>query len=75
MNRKPTQTEMILRYIDEYGSITSLDAMRELGVMRLASRISELRKSGYPIESKVEKVKNRYGETCWVKRYQMEENN
>jgi hypothetical protein len=37
--------------------------------MRLASRISDLRRDGYDIVSKTEAVKNRFEETCYVKRY------
>ena len=69
---KPTQNERILEYINEYGSITQLDALKELGVMRLASRISDLKRLGYPIVSKPEAVKNRYEETCYIKRYSLE---
>ena len=72
-NSKPTQNQRILDYIREFGSITQLDALKDLGVMRLASRISDLRKQGYPIVSKVEPVPNRYGETCRIKRYSLEE--
>ena len=67
--RKLTQTEQVLEYIREFGSITQLDALRDLGVMRLASRISDLKKNGYMIESKPEAVLNRYGEKCYIKRY------
>ena len=70
-NSKPTQNQRILNYIEDFGSITQLEALKDLGVMRLASRVSDLRKQGYPIESKVERVQNRYGETCRVKRYSM----
>jgi hypothetical protein len=37
--------------------------------MRLASRISDLRKQGENIGSKMIKVQNRYGESCHVKSY------
>ena len=66
---KMTQTERVLAYIREFGSITQLEALQDLGVMRLASRVSDLRKQGYPIVGTVEPVKNRYGETCHIKRY------
>lgn len=66
---KPTQNERILDYIAEFGSITQLDALRELGVMRLASRISDLRRQGYKIISTTDTVKNRFGEKCYIKRY------
>ena len=67
----PSQNERILDYLDKHGSITQIEAMNKLGVMRLASRISDLRRLGYPIESRVESVKNRYGEKCYIKRYRM----
>lgn len=72
VQHKPTQNERIISYIHEFGSITQMDALQDLGVMRLASRISDLRKLGYPISSKVEVVKNRYGENCYIKRYSLE---
>lgn len=68
---KTKQTDRVLQYIEEFGSITQLDALRDLGVMRLASRISDLRKMGYPIVSETESVKNRYGEKASIKRYSL----
>ncbi len=64
-----TQAERVLKYIRDFGSITQLEAMKDIGVMRLASRISDLRKDGYNIEGKMEAVENRYGEKCYIKRY------
>lgn len=72
-NTKPTQTKRILDYLQEFGSITQLDAIRDLGIMRLASRISELRKQGVPIHAKTETVKNRFGEKTYIKRYSLKE--
>ena len=69
---KATQAQRVLDYIDEFGSITQLEAMTELGVMRLASRISDLKKSGYPIKGEVVAVKNRFDENCYIKRYSLE---
>lgn len=68
---KPTQNQRILDYIEEFGSITQLDALRDLGVMRLASRVSDLKRQGYPITSEIESVKNRYDENCRIKRYSL----
>ena len=70
-HHKPTQNERIIDYINEFGSITQFEALRDLGVMRLASRISDLKRLGYPITSTVEAVKNRFGENCHVKRYSL----
>lgn len=70
-DRKATQADRVLDYILEFGSITQLEALNELGVMRLASRISDLRKQGVFITSKVVVVKNRFGEKCRIKRYSL----
>ena len=67
--QKATQAERVLDYIEQFGSITQLEALQDLGVMRLASRISDLKKLGYPITSDVVAVKNRFGENCYIKRY------
>ena len=69
---KPTQNERILDYIAEKGSITQLEALTELGVMRLASRISDLKRQGYNIKSENVTVKNRFDEKCSIKRYSLE---
>lgn len=68
---KATQAERVLAYMDEFGSITQFQAMQDLGVMRLASRISDLKKLGYPIQSEVVTVKNRFDEDCYIKRYSL----
>ena len=70
---KMTQTEMVLDYIGEFGSITQLDALRDLGVMRLASRMSDLKKLGFTLIKEREAVKNRYGDTCYIARYRIKE--
>ena len=72
-NSKPSQNERVLQYIREYGGITQFSASHELGISRLASRICDLRKRGYPIIGKTVRVKNRWGEECRVKRYSLEE--
>ena len=68
---KTTQERRILDYMSDFGSITQIEALRDLGVMRLASRVSDLKSKGYEIISKREKVKNRYGEDCTINRYYM----
>lgn len=66
---KVSQCERILDYIAENGSITQIDALREFGCMRLASRISDLKRQGIPIKRKMETAKNRYGESVSYARY------
>jgi hypothetical protein len=48
--------------LEDYGSITSLEAMSEYGIMRLASRIADLKGKGYAIVSERVTGKNRYEE-------------
>ena len=71
MANRIKQTELILQYMHKYGSITQLDALRDLGCMRLASRISDLKRQGYPIESKTEAVKTRMQGRTYIKRYSL----
>ena len=59
---KATQTERVLAYMEDNGAITPIEALAELGVMRLASRISDLKRLGVPIAKKMVKRENRYGE-------------
>lgn len=68
---KASQCERILSYIEEKGSITQLDALREFGCMRLASRISDLKKQGVCIKRTMESSKNRDGETVSYARYSL----
>lgn len=67
------QEQRILDYMKEFGSITPLDAMKEFGIMRLASRISDLKKRGYKITREYEKGVNRYGEHTKYARYILKE--
>ena len=71
VDHKPSQNQRIIDYIKEFGSITQFEALRDLGVMRLASRISDLKRLGYPVESEMVTVKNRYGEECRIKNYRL----
>lgn len=66
-----TQNERVLQYMHDYGSITQIEALRDLGVMRLASRISDLKKDGIDIVSETEAVNNRYGEKVNISRYRL----
>lgn len=68
-NKKPKQADRILSYMRSYGSITALQAMRDLGVYRLASRIHELRDNGIGITSDNVLVQNRYGDQSKIARY------
>jgi hypothetical protein len=70
---KTKQIDRILEYMNEHGSITQIEALNALGVMRLASRVADIKKQGYPVVSSTAAVKNRFGETCYIKRYSLAE--
>lgn len=67
-----TQTERIMRHLQEYQTITQAEAMSEYGIYRLASRISDLKKEGVNIKKEMARGKNRYGETTHFARYRLE---
>jgi predicted ArsR family transcriptional regulator len=69
MRKSPTQRKRILQYIDEKGSITALEAVREIGCTQLSARLCELEKEGYIFKKVTEKSKNRYGDPVHYKRY------
>ena len=58
-------------YIRKFGEITQIDALQDLGIMRLASRISELKKNGEQIEVARRTIKNRYQENCEIAVYSL----
>ena len=63
-----TQRSRVLMYMREYGSITSLEAFRDLGITRLSGVIFDLRKD-HAIGSTTESSRNRYGEKTSYSRY------
>lgn len=68
-----TQQERIKRHLAKYGTITAAEAMQEYGIMRLAARIADLKKSGLAIRSQIVTGKNRFGESISFAKYSMEE--
>ena len=70
---KLSQCDIVLRHLQAFGSLTSLEAVNEYGILRLASRINDLKRMGYNITSKTEAGKNRFGETTHYSVYRLEE--
>lgn len=64
-----SQKQMVLDYIREFGSITPIDAFRDLGVTRLATKVFELKKEGHDIDKVIETGKNRFGNRTRYARY------
>lgn len=68
---KVSQKQRILKYMNDFGSITTYDAFKDIGCTKLTTRISELRKEGYLIIGTAETSTNRYGEKVTYNRYRM----
>lgn len=69
------QRERIYDYIVVFGSITPMDAFNDLGITKLATRVSEMREEGVDIIGEWESTKNRYGKTVRYMRYRLGEQN
>lgn len=67
-----TQNELVLSWIKK-SPIGPMEAMRELGIMRLAARIKDLRDEGHQIDMSWNYVMDRNGEERRVARYTLKE--
>lgn len=67
------QCEMIIKYLKDFGSITTFESFIELGVTRLASRIVDLKNQGYKFSEEWVTQKNRYGKVISFKKYILKE--
>ena len=64
--------ERIIKYIEDYGSITTFQAFSDLCCTRLSEYIRQIRLER-PVYDKTIKTKNIYGENVWYKRFYFEE--
>lgn len=63
-----SQNDRILSHLKRR-PMTSLEAIHKYGVTRMSARVHDLRDRGHKISGYFIEVKNRFGETCRVKRY------
>ena len=64
-----TTQSRVMKYLQDFGSITTLQAFVDLGESRLSARIWELKAHGIKIDSEMIEVENRFHEKRHVKRY------
>lgn len=64
-----TQERMILEYIFENGSITTLQAIKDLGILQSPARIWGLKRRGVNIKTRRKEVEDRYGKTKHIVEY------
>lgn len=60
--------ERVLKYMQDFGSISTFQAFTDLGTTRLSAYIYLLRKD-YQIDDEWISTKNRYGESVKYKKY------
>lgn len=66
---KETHKTRCLKYLQDHKSITSLQAIQDLGNTRLAQTILTLKRDGHSIHTETIEVSNRWGGTAHVAKY------
>lgn len=66
-----SQKDLILKYIQDFGSITAYESFIELGITQLATRIYELKEKGYEFKTSWIYKKNRYGNPIKFCKYEL----
>lgn len=74
-NTRPSQANRLLDYLKEFGSVTTWEAFKELGITRLSARIFEIKERGYLIKTELVNDKNRFGESIHYNKYSLIEEN
>ena len=69
--RVETHYTRLLKYLKTHKTITSLQAIRDLGNTRISATIFNLRKDGYDISSTDIPVPNRWGTKTMVAQYEL----
>jgi hypothetical protein len=68
-----TQVDMVLKHMQDFGSITTWKAIQEYGCTRLSGKIYLLKKKGYKISKDTISFTNRYGTKGTYAEYRLEE--
>ena len=64
-----SQLDAVMYHLKRFGNITSLDAIREYGITRLAEYIRQMRQMGYSITTEDITAKNRFGNSVTYGKY------
>ena len=68
---RDTHKTRLIKYLKNYGSITSIQAIQDLGNTRLSATIFQLRELGWNFETEDVKVPTRWGTTTIVTKYSL----
>lgn len=66
---KLTLTDRVIEYMEEHGSITTMEAFQYIGATRLSDIIFRMKKDGFSIKTETVKSKNRYGDPVKYAKY------
>ena len=63
------KTQKVLEHLQQKGSITSWEAIKEYGATRLSAIVFNLRDKGYEIDTNMEEFTDRYGDKSRFAKY------
>ena len=69
--KKGTQKHTLYNYLKEGKTISTFNAMYDLGIADLQGVIRDLKKEGVEINSEYKQVQTRFGGTATVKEYRL----
>lgn len=67
--KRLTKTDRVLQFLQDFGSITSWQAIQEFGATRLSAIIFNLKKKGYVFSDERVDFTDRYGYPSHFKKY------
>lgn len=70
-----TQNDDVRAWLESGRTLTQREALDKLGILRLASRVNDLKRQGAPIKRRMIAAQRRGGKTAHVAQYYMEETN
>lgn len=70
-----TQKERVLKWLNDFGSITRAEGFTQLGIVELPARICELERMGYQFDRETVTSENRYGEAVSFTKYSLKGDN
>lgn len=62
LEKHPTQCDRLVNYIEKHGSVSTMQAIIELGIVNPSARVRELRAAGLNIITTITESRNRFNE-------------
>jgi len=71
--KRMNKTKAVLSHLQQFGTITSIEAVEMFGATRLAAIVFELRKRGYKIRTEDVPFVDRFGSSGVCAKYHLEQ--